>query len=118
MILSAGPVGSAHILLNSGVGPRAELLAAGVQPLVDSPGVGRGLWRGVTSEHSLRLVLASTATVPTSPYALEEHARQFLRGRGPLAGTGVDEVQVGQDRTLQLVAHQTGPRPRTPAISS
>jgi choline dehydrogenase len=49
--LSAGAVASPAILLRSGIGPRAELEALGIEPLVDLPGVGRNLidhvWAGV-----------------------------------------------------------------------
>jgi choline dehydrogenase len=40
VVLSAGAVGSAHLLLLSGIGPAAPLRAAGIDVLVDSPGVG------------------------------------------------------------------------------
>jgi choline dehydrogenase-like flavoprotein len=43
VILSAGAVGSPHLLMLSGVGPRAELEAAGVACVVDSPHVGKHL---------------------------------------------------------------------------
>ena len=43
VILSAGSVGSAHLLLLSGIGPRHELETAGVPWLVDSPHVGKHL---------------------------------------------------------------------------
>jgi predicted dehydrogenase (TIGR03970 family) len=40
VVLSAGAVGSAHLLLLSGVGPADELLAAGLDVVADLPGVG------------------------------------------------------------------------------
>lgn len=43
VILSAGAVGSPHLLLLSGIGPADELAAAGVEPVCDVPGVGRNL---------------------------------------------------------------------------
>jgi choline dehydrogenase-like flavoprotein len=43
VILSAGAVGSPHLLLLSGIGPRHELEALGVPCLVDSPHVGKHL---------------------------------------------------------------------------
>jgi choline dehydrogenase-like flavoprotein len=43
VILSAGAIGSPHLLLLSGVGPRQELEAAGVACLVDAPHVGKHL---------------------------------------------------------------------------
>ncbi|PTQ73057.1 GMC family oxidoreductase [Pseudomonas sp. GV071] len=43
VILCAGAIGSPQILLNSGIGPRAELEAAGVPLVCDAPGVGKNL---------------------------------------------------------------------------
>ena len=43
VILSAGAVGSPHLLLLSGIGPRNELETVGVSCLVDSPHVGKHL---------------------------------------------------------------------------
>ena len=43
VILSAGAIGSPHLLLLSGIGPRQELEAAGVACLVDAPDVGKHL---------------------------------------------------------------------------
>lgn len=43
VILAAGAIGSPHILLNSGIGPRKDLESVGVPVIHDSPGVGRNL---------------------------------------------------------------------------
>ncbi|MBI2965031.1 MAG: mycofactocin system GMC family oxidoreductase MftG [Chloroflexi bacterium] len=43
VILSAGAIGSPHLLLLSGVGPASELKSAGVDVVVDLPGVGKNL---------------------------------------------------------------------------
>lgn len=43
VILSAGAIGSPHLLLLSGVGPAEELKAQGVEVVHDLPGVGRNL---------------------------------------------------------------------------
>lgn len=43
VILSAGAIGSPHLLLLSGIGPREELMRHGIKPLVDLPGVGKNL---------------------------------------------------------------------------
>jgi choline dehydrogenase len=43
IVLAAGTYGSAPILLRSGVGPAGELQAAGIRPVLNLPGVGRGL---------------------------------------------------------------------------
>jgi choline dehydrogenase-like flavoprotein len=42
VVLSAGVIGSAHLLLLSGVGPAGELRALGIEPVVDLP-VGKNL---------------------------------------------------------------------------
>jgi predicted dehydrogenase (TIGR03970 family) len=46
VVLSAGAVGSAHLLLRSGIGPADRLRAAGIDVVVDAPGVGTA-----TSDH-------------------------------------------------------------------
>lgn len=43
VILSAGAIGSPDILLRSGIGPAAQLAAAGIAPRHDLPGVGANL---------------------------------------------------------------------------
>ncbi|RDB16258.1 Pyranose dehydrogenase 1 [Hypsizygus marmoreus] len=43
IILSAGSIGTPHILLNSGIGKASDLNAVGVTPLVDLPDVGGNL---------------------------------------------------------------------------
>jgi choline dehydrogenase-like flavoprotein len=43
VILSAGAIGSPHVLLVSGIGPRHELEAVGVPCVVDAPHVGKHL---------------------------------------------------------------------------
>ena len=43
VVLSAGAIGSPHLLLLSGIGPRSELEAVGVRCRIDSPEVGKHL---------------------------------------------------------------------------
>ena len=43
VVLSGGAIGSPHLLLLSGIGPRAELEAAGIACQVDAPHVGKHL---------------------------------------------------------------------------
>ncbi|KAG6887727.1 hypothetical protein C0992_010947 [Termitomyces sp. T32_za158] len=43
VILSAGTIGTPHILMNSGIGDAKTLKVVGVQPLVDLPDVGQNL---------------------------------------------------------------------------
>lgn len=44
VLLAAGCPGSPTLLLRSGIGPAEELRAAGIDPIVDLPGVGRGVY--------------------------------------------------------------------------
>jgi choline dehydrogenase len=43
IIVSAGAIASPHLLMLSGIGPAAQLQAAGIPPVVDLPGVGQHL---------------------------------------------------------------------------
>jgi choline dehydrogenase len=43
VILSAGSVGSPHILLHSGFGDKNELQSVGIKPLVNLPSLGKNL---------------------------------------------------------------------------
>ena len=43
IVLSAGPIGSPHLLLLSGIGPADHLKSFGIPIVVDSPGVGQNL---------------------------------------------------------------------------
>ena len=43
VILSAGPIGSPHILMLSGIGPSEELGKSNISQVVDAPGVGQNL---------------------------------------------------------------------------
>jgi len=43
VVLSAGPIGSPHLLMHSGIGPPEQLEAHGIPVVVDSPGVGQNL---------------------------------------------------------------------------
>jgi choline dehydrogenase len=44
VVLTAGTVGSAHLLLRSGIGPQSDLRAAGIDVTADLPGVGANLF--------------------------------------------------------------------------
>jgi choline dehydrogenase len=43
VILSAGAIGSPHLLLLSGIGPAEQLISCGIRVVTDSPGVGANL---------------------------------------------------------------------------
>lgn len=65
VILSAGVIGSPHLLLLSGIGPAAELGALGIPVVADLPGVGRNI-----SDHPLvRVLIQATGPLDLSPTA-------------------------------------------------
>ena len=88
VVLCGGSIGSPHVLLLSGVGPAAELRAAGVEPLVDLPGVGRHL-----QDHHVVDVLWSSAPEYGIPPPRSPRTQVALRYTA--AGSGwPDDMQV------------------------
>jgi len=85
VILSAGAVGSPHLLLLSGVGPRRELETIGVSCLVDSPHVGKHL---------------------------KDHIQVPLFFSAPKVG--VSMVEVGISMGPEVLRHPAGPLPADP----
>jgi choline dehydrogenase-like flavoprotein len=85
VILSAGAVGSPHLLLLSGIGPRGELKTAGVSCVVDSPHVGKHL---------------------------KDHIHVPLFFAAP--GVGVSMVEVGLSMGPAALRHPAGPLPANP----
>src|SRR6266446_2424929 len=57
VIVSASTIGSAKLLLLSGIGPAEELRNVGVKPVIDLPGVGKNL-----QEHVAPLLVWSVKT--------------------------------------------------------
>jgi choline dehydrogenase-like flavoprotein len=85
VILSAGAVGSPHLLLLSGIGPRRELEMIGVPFLVDSPHVGKHL---------------------------KDHIQVPLFFPAP--GAGVSMGEVGLSMGPAALRHPAGPLPADP----
>ncbi|WP_197724170.1 GMC family oxidoreductase [Mycolicibacterium aurum] len=83
VVISAGAVDSPRLLLLSGIGPAAELHAAGVGVIHDLPGVGRNL-----HDHPLCGVVYE-ATHPI-PAAQTNHAESSLLWRSDAALAGPD----------------------------
>lgn len=87
VILSAGAIGSPHILLNSGIGPRKHLEHVGVPVVHDLPGVGQNL-----QDHVAVGGLAFTITKPAGIVAsrminLNSAVRYALAEKGPLTSS-------------------------------
>jgi choline dehydrogenase len=99
VVLSAGAVGSAQLLLRSGIGPAAGLRAAGIDVVVDAPGVGTGTsdrpqvylgWRPARTLPDGRLPLA--VALHTAEHELLPWLTPFSRVTSPDAG---DSLTVG-----------------------
>ncbi|PBK61223.1 pyranose dehydrogenase [Armillaria solidipes] len=101
IILSAGSIGSPHILLNSGIGDRSELTALGIQPVLHLPDVGKNLADhprgflsgGVGNQAGFLRIPDDAAVVDGEPCAGNETAHYefiFSNGliRGPVPDTG------------------------------
>ncbi|KAG7304081.1 hypothetical protein JYU34_011011 [Plutella xylostella] len=87
VVLSAGTIGSAQLLLVSGVGPAGELRARGVPPLQDLP-VGHNLQDHVTFSGNAFIVNDSSLCVNDATAASPAAAAAYLAGRGPLTLPG------------------------------
>jgi choline dehydrogenase len=89
VILSAGAYGSPQTLMLSGIGAADELRGAGVTPVHDLPGVGRGLADHpvVINEYDLGDDLGLTRHLRADRAALAA-ARWFAGKPGPFACTG------------------------------
>ncbi|MCC6002610.1 MAG: choline dehydrogenase [Pararhodobacter sp.] len=83
VILSAGAVGSPHLLMLSGIGPGRDLAEHGISPMVDLPGVGRNL-----NDHP-DYVLKWRAAQPVSVWPDTRFPRRQIAGlRWLLTGQG------------------------------
>jgi choline dehydrogenase len=81
VVLTAGTIGSAQLLLRSGVGPAWELRKAGIEPFHELPGVGRNL-----HDHPLvNLVHRAGRAVP-APHANHGEIIGLLRSTPELDG--------------------------------
>lgn len=87
VILSAGAIGSPHLLLLSGIGPAEDLRRHGIEVVLDAPEVGRGL-----QDHPN---LAVSWKVPSKKAIWEGFSRTNAvlweaLGRGPIASNAAE----------------------------
>lgn len=68
VILAGGAIGSPHILLHSGVGPKDVLNAAGVPVSLELPGVGQHLQDHIVSSQHELLVRGSSSNILAIEY--------------------------------------------------
>ena len=96
VILSAGAIGSPHLLMLSGIGPRAELEAAGVACALDQPHVGKHL-----KDH-LQIALffpAPGVGVSVKEIALSLGPDVFRGPGGPLPADPADDVNLSTEQS-------------------
>jgi choline dehydrogenase len=83
VIVCAGAVGSAQLLMLSGIGPAGQLRAVGIDPVADLPGTGANL-----QDHPVAMICyASPLPLPRSRY---NHGETYAALRSPLAGAWPD----------------------------
>jgi choline dehydrogenase len=104
VIVSAGVVGSPHLLMLSGVGPADQLRRAGVPIVLDLPGVGKGLadhqvvdmlwtareaaWAPPPNPPLLQVLLTYTAHGSNEPNDMKITIRNKLMAQGRGFGAG------------------------------
>lgn len=123
VVLSAGAVGSPHLLMLSGIGDPEQLRGAGIEPVVESQGVGRHL-----QDHLSVAVLRHCPEKITLADAgsLRDVARYLIARRGPLtSNVGEAVVFTTSDPSLHApdlelifapvpyIAHGLAPPPST-----
>ncbi|KAF8893631.1 hypothetical protein BD779DRAFT_1669891 [Infundibulicybe gibba] len=113
VILSAGTIGTPHILLNSGIGDPQLLRAVGAEPIVDLPSVGQNL-----TDHPVMgnlWLVNSTDTLETPARDSGAAARDFalwLNGTGPFVNTitsNIGFMRVSDDAGIPTPDPAAGP---------
>lgn len=85
MLLSAGAVGSPHLLLLSGIGPAKELAGFGIAPQLDAPRVGKGLQDHLKFHNTYRVRDATLNQQLNSVFGMLWMGLRFALARsGPL----------------------------------
>ncbi len=106
VVLAAGAIGSPHLLLLSGVGPRAELEELGIRVAADLPGVGENLQDHLAVGESYHCREPVSLSGGETVMGVLNY---FARHRGPLtsnvaeAGAFVKTARAGSDCDLQFL---------------
>jgi hypothetical protein len=118
VVLSAGAIGSPHILLNSGIGNAEALTAIGIKPLVDLPDVGENL-----VDHpfgGVRYNISGTDTfddVNRIPAVREQAIEQWINnGTGLLTNTIVGHIMFLRTENQTILSNDPAAGPKTPHI--
>ncbi|MFC4589429.1 GMC family oxidoreductase [Sphaerisporangium corydalis] len=88
VILSAGAIGSPHLLILSGIGHPDDLRAAGVEPRHELPGVGRNLMDHLASA----VILACPEPVTLARAESAGNLARYLLGRSGMLTSNVGEA--------------------------
>ncbi|TFK35280.1 aryl-alcohol oxidase [Crucibulum laeve] len=92
IILSAGTIGTPHILLNSGIGDKKELAKANVKSLVHIPDVGKNLGNQ-PSVGTTWVANATGLTISGNATALALGLEEWKRSRtGPLVNSNSNQI--------------------------
>ncbi len=102
VIVAAGAYGSPALLLRSGIGPGDELRAVGVTPIVDLPGVGRGL-----QDHPL-VVLPLTGPPDMARPEFQALVTAHSSGAGPAGAPDLQFIAGGPPPGGAPIAAQGG----------
>ena len=105
VIISAGSIGSPHLLLVSGIGPADELRAAGVAPQVESPHVGKHLKDHV---HVAMCFPAPEVGISMTEIGLSFGADALREPDGPLPADPADDAAMSDE--LQAVKQEADRR--------
>ncbi|KAJ8917307.1 hypothetical protein NQ315_002325 [Exocentrus adspersus] len=104
VILAAGAVNTAHILLSSGIGPKHDLEALETPVVADLP-VGKNLKDHVTFI-GLNFVLNNTEHEDKNFHECQNEVVEYLRyGKGPLTTTGLELVGFLQTEASKTKLH-------------
>ncbi|KAK7043178.1 hypothetical protein VNI00_008532 [Paramarasmius palmivorus] len=106
VIVTSGAIGSPHVLMTSGVGPRAVLEAAGVPVQVDLPGVGEHLQDHLTNSVTWNTSADTAGSLHASGLATPEFLSHINSGVAYLNASYLFGGDSGRDEFAQTVANQ------------
>lgn len=93
VILSAGAINSPHLLMLSGIGPRADLQKVGVNVIHDSPGVGQNLQDHIAIGGIVFLIDHPVSVIMNRLVNLNSAIRYAVNEDGPLtSNVGLESV--------------------------
>ncbi|XP_050548240.1 glucose dehydrogenase [FAD, quinone]-like [Daktulosphaira vitifoliae] len=106
VVLSAGPIGSPQLLLQSGIGPKSLLNSLAIPEVAVNERVGSNL----QAHASFLGMIVSFETQPLKAYSISEMVYEYLlKQSGPLANIGLSSftgfIDVNEDGTPDVQIH-------------